>query len=201
MKQLILNSGGFDSVILLHEVMKHEDPNTVKECLFFDWGQVNKKQELEKAQKSCDKFGIPLHVITIPSDQIWKSVTMEIQEQYIPMRNMVFLSIAVAFAEKNGFKEIFLALIDPQLPKEENYPDCTIEFIDGLNYAIADTGIMIYTPFIDCPKTGIGRLVKDYNISKDDFFSCNTPTAEGKPCGQCNDCKAIDWLYNRINEE
>ena len=201
MKQLILNSGGFDSVILLHLIMEQEERSTTKECLFFKWRQKNMKQELEKAKKSCDKFGIPLHVIEIPSDQIWKSVTMEKDDQYIPMRNMVFLSIAVAFAQKNGFEEIFTAFIDTQLPKEEQYPDCTLDFIDGLNYAIADTGIMIYTPIIQYPKTCIGKWVVDFNITKDDFFSCNTPTDDGKPCGVCNDCKSINWLYDRLSKE
>lgn len=56
MKQLILNSGGFDSVVLLNAVMDNENPDKEKECLFFNWGQANKEQELEKAKKSCDNL-------------------------------------------------------------------------------------------------------------------------------------------------
>lgn len=197
MKQLILNSGGFDSVVLLNAVMDNENPDKEKECLFFNWGQANKEQELEKAKKSCDKFGIPLHVIDIPSAQIWGSVIMDKDDPYIPMRNMVFLSIAVAFAQKNGFDEIFVAFI--KLPnKEDYYVDSTQEFVDNLNTTIEETGITIRIPIIDNLKTTLGYLAKQYNISKDDFFSCNTPTPGGEPCGVCQDCILVEDIYHRI---
>lgn len=199
MRILCLNSGGFDSVVLLHH-LKEQYPDAEIDTLFFRWGQHSCKIEEECAMKSSLKvIGKPPIIMTVPSYDIWGKLTMTSEEQYVPMRNLVFISMAVAYAEKNGYNTIALALIDNETG-ENGYFDCTEEFINGLNKTLETKNIKLYAPFINMTKDSLFPIARRNKVKKEDFFSCNTPKVNPngtlEPCGECSNCKMIEHIYD-----
>ena len=172
-KILCLNSGGFDSVVMLHYI-RENFPDAEIDALFFRWGQSNCKKEEECAMQSSLKvLNKPPIVMTVPSAEIWGSVTMQTNEQYIPMRNLVFLSMAIAYAQKNDYDTIAMAAIEAFLPTA--YSDASDEFLDNMAYITKMCNIGIYTPFSNMYRDDLFPYAKKYGISENNFFSCNTP--------------------------
>lgn len=195
-KRLVLFSGGFDSVVLLERLM-HLYPNECLTLLFFKYGQPNLNQEWSIYQKYLQKgnnYGIdmPLHFLT---DNDFFQGTPIPQKQYVEYRNLVFLSHAMNIAETMGIKEIYMGL-NYVSPEENGFKDCDRNFIDRFNELIEPSGIRLIAPFAYVHKTSLIDVAREYSIEKDDFFSCNNPTAEGEPCGVCGDCKLIDEMYS-----
>lgn len=190
-KILALNSGGFDSVVMLH-YLKEEYPHTQIDTLFMNWSQPMLQEEWKCARDVADKLGMKFSMVHVDSSHIWDTVDMK-EDAYVPMRNFVFIANAVAHAEKFGYDTIALAIIDNG--EEASYFDCSEEFINGLNNMLESKGIKIITPFITKSKASLAMYARHFKITQDDFFSCNTPTAEGEPCGKCNDCNMIKNIY------
>ena len=95
-KILCLNSGGFDSVVMLHYI-RENFPDAEIDSLFFRWGQHSCKIEEECAMKSSLKVLNKSPIIMyVPSTEIWGTINMTQEDQYVPMRNFVFISMAVA---------------------------------------------------------------------------------------------------------
>lgn len=194
MRILCLNSGGFDSVVLLHYI-RENFPDAEIDTLFFRWGQPCLDAEEECAVMSSLKvLNKPPIIMYVPSPEIWGTISMTQEDQYVPMRNFVFISMAVAYAEKNGYDTIALALINNETG-DNGYFDCTEEFINGLNKTLDKKNIKLYTPFINMTKDSLFPIARRNHIKKDDFFSCNTPI-NGKPCGICSNCKLIEHIYD-----
>ena len=199
-KILCLNSGGFDSVVMLHYI-RENFPEAEIDTLFFRWGQSNCRMEEDCARQSSLKVlnKSPI-VMTVPSAEIWSSVKMQTDEQYIPMRNLVFLSMAIAYAQKNGYDTIAMAAIEAFLPTA--YSDASDEFLDNMAYITKMCNIGIYTPFANMYRDDLFPYAKKYGISERDFFSCNTPVVNANgsltACGKCADCKMLN-LYKSVD--
>ena len=196
-KMLILNSGGFDSIVMTHYLLDKEDYGNYKveeaELLFFNWGQPNYFQEKDCVHRCAKKLGVKLKTINIDYIDTWGDVSMD-KEPYIPMRNLVFISHEVAYAQKYGYDTIAMALIDNEV-EENPYYDCSQEFIDRLNAVLKNLGIQIITPFIDTTKPSLCAWARHYNIKRNDSLSCNTPK-HGKRCEECNDCITLKTMYD-----
>jgi len=132
--------------------------------------------------------------IEIPKNRDIENVN-DIPSTYVPARNTVFLSIALAKAETIKAFDIFIGVnaID-----YSGYPDCRPKFIskfeDMMNVATKDSvqnigKYTIHTPLIELTKAEIIKkgidLGVDYNLTS----SCYSPRGKGKPCGQCDACK------------
>lgn len=199
-KILCLNSGGFDSVVMLHYI--HENfPEAEIDTLFFRWGQHNCSREEDCAMKSSLKvLGKPPIIMPVPSREIWGDVTMKKDEQYVPMRNLVFLSMAIAYAQKNGYDVIAMAAIEAFQPTV--YLDASDEFLDNMAYITDMCEIGIYTPFASLFRDDLFSYAKKYGVTEDDFFSCNTPIVNSdgslSVCGECADCKMLN-LYKSVD--
>ena len=197
-KILCLNSGGFDSVVMLHYI-RENFPDAEIDTLFFRWGQPSSSIEEECAMKSSLKvLNKPPIIMTVPSSEIWGNVNMTQEDQYVPMRNFVFISMVVAYAEKNDYDTIGLGLIDNETG-DNSYFDCTEEFINGLNKTLENKNIKLYTPFINMTKDSLFPIARRNHVKKTDFHSCNTPVIDEngtKPCGTCSNCKLIDHIYD-----
>ncbi len=189
-KILALNSGGFDSVVMLH-YLKEEYPHTQIDTLFMNWSQPMLQEEWKCARDVADKLGMKFSMVHVDSAHIWDTVDMK-EDAYVPMRNFVFIANAVAHAEKFGYDTIALAIIDNG--EEASYFDCSEEFINGLNNMLESKGIKIITPFITKSKASLAMYARHFKITQGDFFSCNTPV-NGKPCGECNDCIMVNNIY------
>ena len=200
-KCIVLLSGGLDSATVLKIAQK--DFEVV--ALAFDYGQRH-KFELIAAKKIAKKNSIILNEIKIDLAQFGNSaltddisvpknqdIGKEIPITYVPVRNTIFLSYALAFAEVNEIFDIFIGV---NALDYSGYPDCRPEFIDafekmaneGTKFAQGAQKIKIHTPLIDLTKAEIIskgiQLGVDYSMT----HSCYDPSESGLSCGECDAC-------------
>ncbi|MFV2089586.1 MAG: 7-cyano-7-deazaguanine synthase, partial [Pseudomonadales bacterium] len=121
-------------------------------------------------------------------------VADEIPVTYVPARNTVFLSLALAWAEVLGARDIFIGV---NAVDYSGYPDCRPEFVaafERLANLATRAGVegqpfSIHTPLIDLAKADIiregNRLGVDYGMT----VSCYQPAADGAACGRCDSCR------------
>lgn len=132
--------------------------------------------------------------VPVPKDRDKQSIAAEIPVTYVPARNTIFLSFALAFAEVTGSEHIFIGVnaID-----YSGYPDCRPEFIAAFeqmgNLATkagvqGTTRIRIETPLIEMTKADIVRRALALGVDLSLTFSCYDPDAEGNSCGRCDSC-------------
>ena len=200
-KCIVLLSGGLDSATVLKIAQKDFDVV----ALAFDYGQRH-KFELNAAKKIAKKNSIILNEIKIDLAQFGNSaltddisvpknqdIGKEIPITYVPVRNTIFLSYALAFAEVNEIFDIFIGV---NALDYSGYPDCRPEFItafekmanEGTKFAQGENKIKIHTPLIDLTKAQIItkgiQLGVDYSMT----HSCYDPSESGLSCGQCDAC-------------
>ena len=198
---VVLLSGGLDSATVLAIAI-----NQGYRChaLSFDYGQKHKR-ELDCARKQAARAASHT-VITLPPEIFSTSALTSgslaipaagsasgIPPTYVPARNTVFLSLALAMAENTACCDIFIGANTIDYP---GYPDCRPEFIEAfarmanLATRVAEDGmkIKINAPLLqlgkeEIIKTGI-RLGVDYG----DTISCYQPDGQGRACGKCDSC-------------
>ena len=203
MKAVCLLSGGLDSSTCLGWA-KREGYQCY--ALSFDYGQRH-RTELEAAGRVAQSIGVTRQ-ITIPIDlrpfggsaltsdaiDVPKARTEGIPVTYVPARNTIFLSLALAWAEVLGAADIVIGVnaID-----YSGYPDCRPEFIRAYetmaNLATragveGHTKIKIHTPLIELTKAGIIQLAVSLKVDLSLTHSCYDPDAEGRSCGLCDSC-------------
>lgn len=187
-----LNSGGFDSIVMLHKLWRENRGKTLH-TLFVDYGQKTACSECLCADNFVDNHSNT--TLKVLKTDLPFSVKMSQDNEYIPMRNLVLLSLAVSYAESIGAKEVYIALIDNRLPDGEVFYDCTQQFIDDFNKTIEGKGIKVIAPFIDKTKLYLYRYIYKYGIKREDVHSCNFAAAPG--CGECPDCKKLEDMFYR----
>ena len=202
-KAVVLVSGGLDSATTL-AIAKDEG----FECyaLSFDYGQRH-RCELEAADRVASALGAVEHrIMNLDLHQFGGSAltdkSIDVPEHsdggipvtYVPARNTIFLSMALAWAEVLESQDIFIGV---NAVDYSGYPDCRPEFIDAYekmaNLAtragIEGRHTIIHTPLIDLSKAQIVargiRLGVDYAIT----ISCYNPDEEGVACGVCDSCR------------
>lgn len=189
---VVLNSGGFDSIVLmnyLHTIQGEENIHS----LHFLYGANNEKQQLKCVNKVCKKLGAVNKIIKLPkidwtTSEFFKDSEYEISSQYLEYRNLIFLSYALSYAEAIKADRIYVAFLN-----NSHYPDTSLEFLQGLNsFCQPDSGIFIDAPFINDSKYRLGHIAKYLGITSKDYFSCDKPTPDDSPCGECLDCTTIE---------
>lgn len=206
-KAIILLSGGLDSTTIL--AMAKNDGYDCH-ALSFNYGQRH-GIELEFAQNIAKEYDIKNHhianidlrlfggsaltdEINVPKVNHVDEIKSDIPVTYVPARNTIFLSFALAYAEVTGAYDIFIGVnaID-----YSGYPDCRPEFIRAYEkmanlataYTINNVGkIKIHTPLINLSKAEIIRLGKNLNVDYSKTISCYDPSPEGIACGKCHAC-------------
>ncbi|MDH3353661.1 MAG: 7-cyano-7-deazaguanine synthase QueC [Chromatiales bacterium] len=205
-KAVVLLSGGLDSATVLAMAQAEGF-----ECyaLSFDYGQRH-HSELQAADRVAESLGAKEHrlfdlnlrqfggsaltddAIDVP-DAAVDGEDNGIPVTYVPARNTVFLSLALAWAEVLGAMDIFIGVNSVDY---SGYPDCRPEFISAYqamaNLAtkegIEGDGFQINTPLISLTKAQIiqkgSALGVDYGLT----VSCYNPDDEGRACGQCDSC-------------
>jgi len=207
-RAVCLVSGGLDSAVCLAFARREG-----YECyaLSFDYGQRH-RSELDAARRVTESLGAARHII-VPIDlrvfggsaltsdiAVPKSRTAEdmgegIPVTYVPARNTIFLSFALAWAEVLGAADIFIGVnaID-----YSGYPDCRPEFIEAFermaNLATkagveGETMLRVQTPLIRLSKAGIIRLGRELGVDFSLTRSCYDPDAQGRACGECDSCQ------------
>jgi 7-cyano-7-deazaguanine synthase len=206
-KAVVLLSGGLDSTTTMAIALK-EGYDVY--CLSFFYGQrhdleVEAASEIAKIMGAKEHLVIHLNMsqiggsaltgdIAVPKGRTETEMTQEIPVTYVPARNTVFLSYALAWAEVIGACDIFIGV---NAVDYSGYPDCRPEFIEAFermaNLATragveGTLSIKIRTPLIHMTKAQIIKkglaLGIDYSLT----HSCYDPSSEGKACGQCDSC-------------
>jgi 7-cyano-7-deazaguanine synthase len=208
-KAIILLSGGLDSATTM-AVARSE--NFQCYALTFAYGQRHRR-EIEAAKKVAESLGAAEHriieidlgafggsaltdaVIDVPKDRTDLDNSAQIPVTYVPARNTIFLSYALAWAEVLGAFDIFIGVNSTDY---SGYPDCRAEFIAAfektanLATAAAVKGrgrYRIHTPIIEMTKAQIiqtgTKLGVDYSLT----HSCYDPNEQGRSCGRCDSCR------------
>ena len=204
-KAVILLSGGLDSTTCL-AIAKHQGFDL--SALTLNYGQRH-DFELKSAQKIVDHFKIKNHSVVninlaqfggsaltdeidVPKDRSESEMT-DIPITYVPARNTVFLSLALAWAETINAFNIFIGV---NVLDYSGYPDCRPEYIAAFektaNLAtkagVSGERFNIHTPLINMKKSEIIlnglKLGLDYSLTS----SCYDPLKNGTPCGHCDAC-------------
>lgn len=194
-KIVVLNSGGFDSVLLANYVYNIEE-NAEIYNLFFNYGQVTLDSERRCSFNCSSKLGFKYIEMGLPNFTWCDShlVGGDNKDDYIPFRNLIFLSYALSFAESIGAESVYLAIIGKA--EGEPYKDCSKDFIEKVNSISESFGIGVKTPFIDYYKEGyLMNLARLYALTEDDFHSCNV---SNEPCGKCGDCEITKSIMEYV---
>jgi 7-cyano-7-deazaguanine synthase len=198
---IVLLSGGLDSATVLNIALKEYQVT----ALVFDYGQRH-KFEISAAKKIADKYDVSLRLIKIDLGQFGNSaltddievpknqeIGKEIPITYVPVRNTIFLSYALAYAEVNNIFDIFIGV---NALDYSGYPDCRPEFIEafekmanvGTKFAQGNEKIKIHTPLIDLTKAEIISTGTELDVDYKLTHSCYDPSLDGLSCGECDAC-------------
>ena len=200
---VVLLSGGMDSatVLAMATAAGHRC-----HALSFRYGQRH-SAELEAAQRIARQFAVEQHrIIDLDLAGIGGSALTDsridvpetpadgIPVTYVPARNTVFLSIALAWAEVLGAADIYIGVNAVDF---SGYPDCRPGFIEAFetmaNLAtkagVEGQSIRINTPLIQLSKAEIIRRGIELGIDYRDTVSCYQADAEGRACGKCDACR------------
>lgn len=206
-KAVVLLSGGLDSTTVL-AMAKSEGFSTY--AMSFRYGQRH-MVELQCARRVASRAGVTRHVIVdvdlrqfggsaltddidVPKGRPEHELAAGIPITYVPARNTVFLSFALAWAETLAAQDIFIGV---NALDYSGYPDCRPEYIAAYEHmanlatrAGVEGGqrVRIHTPLIHLTKAQIIArglaLGVDYSLT----CSCYDPSPDGKPCGACDSC-------------
>ena len=199
---IVLLSGGLDSTTVLAIANQKFSVH----ALSFDYGQRH-KFELESVKKIVSHFKLNNHkTIKIDLGQFGKSaltdnidvpknseIGKEIPITYVPVRNTIFLSYALAYAEVNEIYDIFIGV---NALDYSGYPDCRPEYIQsfekmsnlGTKFTQGDKKIKIHTPLIGLTKSNIIKKGNELGVDYSITHSCYDPSIDGLACKECDSC-------------
>jgi 7-cyano-7-deazaguanine synthase len=207
-KAVVLLSGGLDSTTVL--AIATEEGFDVH-ALSFRYGQRH-SFELEAARRIAASYGVARHVIfdvdlsrfggsaltdhiDVPKKRPAESMAENIPVTYVPARNTVFLSLALAFAETLGAQDIFIGV---NALDYSGYPDCRPEYIQAFSQ-MADLAtkagvegrqhLTIHTPLIHLSKAEIVKRGRELGVDYSLTSTCYDPAGDGRPCGKCDACQ------------
>ena len=207
-KAIVLLSGGLDSTTVLAITL---DQGYEVSALTFKYGQRH-DYEIDCAKELVAHFNIKNHFIMnidlgsiggsaltddldVPKDRDLDEMNSDIPITYVPARNTIFLSYALALAEVEGAFNIFIGV---NALDYSGYPDCRPKYIEAfqkMGRLATKSGIeeeqklQIHTPLIEMTKSEIIKagtaLGVDYSIT----HSCYDPISKSNPCGRCDACQ------------
>ena len=206
-KAVVLLSGGLDSTTTL-AIAQAEGFEAY--ALSFRYGQRH-EHELQAARQIAERSRVARHVVAqidlrafggsaltgdlpVPKGRTMDQMSHDIPVTYVPARNTIFLSFALAFAETLGSSDIFIGV---NALDYSGYPDCRPEYIHAFQH-MADLAtkagvegrqkLLIHTPLIDMTKAEIIRTGLKLGIDYALTITCYDPAPTGAACGQCDAC-------------
>lgn len=200
-------SGGLDSMVCAG--LAREQGYEIL-ALTIDYNQRH-RIELDAARRIAERLGVARHVIlpldlrqfggsaltdaiAVPKD----GVGSDIPVTYVPARNLVFLSLALAWGEAAGARDLFIGV---NALDYSGYPDCRPEFVAGfenlagiatkIGVETADAGrrIRVHAPLQHLSKAQIAQQAQRLGLDPGESWSCYDPTPDGSPCGACDSCR------------
>ncbi|GAW49249.1 MULTISPECIES: 7-cyano-7-deazaguanine synthase QueC [unclassified Nocardioides] len=206
-KAVVLLSGGLDSTTVLAVA---KDQGFEPYAISFRYGQRH-AVELEAARRVAKAAGIERHVVCdidlrvfggsaltadvdVPKHESAEELSDdEIPITYVPARNTVFLSFALAYAEVIGSTDIFIGV---NALDYSGYPDCRPEYIAAYEQmanlatraGVEGNAMKIHTPLINLTKAETVELGTKLGVDYSLTLSCYDPDTEGRSCGHCDSC-------------
>jgi 7-cyano-7-deazaguanine synthase len=207
-KSVVLVSGGLDSATTLAIA---KDLHFSVYALTFRYGQRH-ECEIESAKSIARELGVAEHIvmgielrsfggsaltddIKVPKDRPLATSSEEIPVTYVPARNTIFLSVALAWAEVLGGDDVFIGV---NALDYSGYPDCRPEYIRAFqtmaNLATkagveGKQSFTIHTPLIEMSKSEIIRKGISLGVDFSLTHSCYDPDNSCHPCGRCDACR------------
>lgn len=200
---VVLLSGGLDSMVVAGLAI---EAGYALNALTIDYNQRHRR-EIEAATVIAERLGARRHVV-LPLDlrrfggsaltdeiEVPKGgVGADIPVTYVPARNLVFLSLTLAWAEAIGARDIFIGV---NALDYSGYPDCRPEFISGfagLARLATKTGsegedFSIHAPLQYFGKAEIAREAQRLGLDPAMSWSCYDPQSDGSACGLCDSCR------------
>jgi len=204
---VVLLSGGMDSATTAAIAQAQ---GFVVHALSFRYGQRH-VVELDAARRVAAQLGIARHVvldidlrafggsaltdlIAVPKDRPLQDMSTGVPATYVPARNTIFLSFALAFAETLGATDIF---IGANAIDYSGYPDCRPEFLAafqhtarlGTRLGAAGAPLTIHAPLIELSKADIVRRGRALGVDFALTRTCYDPASDGAACGHCDACQ------------
>ena len=202
-KAIVLLSGGLDSTTAL-AIAKSKGYSCY--ALSFRYGQKH-CVELNAAKKIAQSLNVVEHKIfdidlsifkgsalTDEDIEVPKASSQEIPVTYVPARNTVFLSIALAWAEVLTIQDIFIGV---NAVDYSGYPDCRPEYISAYQHmanlatkaGVEGNTLTIHTPLISLTKAEIITIGDKLGIDYSQTVSCYAANQQGRACGECDSCR------------
>lgn len=206
-KAVVLLSGGLDSATVL-AIAKSQ--GFAVHALSFDYGQRH-RVELEASARLAEALGAAEHRIVsidtgifegsaltgdapVPKDRSDREMGEGIPVTYVPARNTLFLSYALAFAESRGILDLFIGV---NALDYSGYPDCRPDYIaafEKMANLATKAGVegghfTIHAPLIAMTKADIVRSGSKLGVDYALTISCYDPTPKGEACGHCDSCQ------------
>ena len=207
-KAVVLLSGGLDSSTVL-AIAKSNGYEIY--ALSFSYGQRH-KVELDQAKQVAESIGVKEHVIAdidlrrfggsaltadidVPKERVTEEMSEGVPITYVPARNTIFLSFALAWAEVLGSSDIFIGV---NALDYSGYPDCRPEYIEAyekMSNLATKAGVegrqklKIHTPLIALSKAQIVQKGTELGVDYSITSSCYDPGPTGSPCGRCDSCQ------------
>jgi 7-cyano-7-deazaguanine synthase len=206
-KAVVLLSGGLDSTTTL--AIAQSDGFDVH-AMTFRYGQRH-AVEVEAARRVAAHFGVSHHMVVdidlrvfagsaltgdadVPKNRRIEEMSRGIPATYVPARNTIFLSFALAWAEALTCVDIFIGV---NALDYSGYPDCRLEYIEAFQRlanlatkASVEGGrhVVIHAPLITLRKADIIRRGLELGVDYSLTSSCYDPGPRGEPCGLCDSC-------------
>ena len=214
-KAIILFSGGLDSTTCL-AIAKSQGYQCY--ALSFSYGQKH-SSELQAAKRITKNGEVLLHrvidldlgsfggsALTDDSIDVPTEDTIGIPVTYVPARNTVFLSVALAWAEVLEADAIFAGV---NAVDYSGYPDCRPEYIQAFQKmadlatkaGIEGRGVKLETPLIDLTKVEIIQLGNELGVDYSQTVSCYQADDQGAACGECDSCKIRSAAFAKAGVE
>lgn len=216
-KCVILISGGLDSATVLALAAKQ---GYEIHAISFKYGQRH-TVELEAVKRIIADYPVKSHriieinlrdfggsaltdEIDVPSYTGTSALPSEVPITYVPARNTIFLSYALALAEVTEANEIFIGVHSSD---HANYPDCRPEFIESFenmankatSYYSGGNKIKISAPLLHLTKADIVKLGTDLGVDYGKTISCYTPNDKAQSCGFCLACIVRKDAFSKNN--
>lgn len=204
---VVLLSGGLDSATTLALAVRETPP---AHALTVHYGQRH-RIEVERAAEIAGALGAASHrtvdldltflsgsaltdrSIPVPTGRHEEEMADEVPNTYVPARNTVFLSLALAWAEVLDAGSLW---IGANAVDYSGYPDCRLPFLEafaavaraGTRRGAAGRGFEVRAPLLHRTKGEIVRLALDLGVPLARTVSCYQPEPSGRPCGACDAC-------------
>ncbi|MBB4611766.1 7-cyano-7-deazaguanine synthase QueC [Novosphingobium taihuense] len=200
---VVLLSGGLDSMVCAG-LAKEQGFRVL--ALTIDYNQRH-RVELDAAKVIAGRIGVERHVIlpldlrqfggsaltsdiAVPKDGVGDDIPVT----YVPARNLVFLSLALAWAEAAGSNDLFIGV---NALDYSGYPDCRPEFVKGFEglarvaTRIGNDGgtVKVHAPLQHLKKSEIAQEAARLGLEPGQSWSCYDPLPDGRACGTCDSCR------------